>query len=561
VTLLKTRLLRTTLVGTLVSLSLCGTASVLTAPAISFNDVTTAAGIKFTHFTGGFGKKYLPETMGSGCAFFDFDGDGWADILLLNGSDLGVPKRRATNPALYRNNRNGTFTDVTRAAGLAVDMYAMAATLGDYDNDGDDDLYVSCLGPDRLFQNQGKGIFKDVTAATGLGCSDFGASAAWLDYDRDGWLDLYVANYVEWTAATDIYCTLDGKSKSYCTPESYKGVSGRLYRNLKGSRFQDMTRTAGVFLPSQKGLGVCVTDADLDGWPDIVVANDTEPNNLFLNQKNGSFKDVGVASGIAFSEEGVARGAMGIDAADYDLSGRSSLVIGNFSNQMLALYHNEGKAFFIDEAPVSEIGHKSLLTLAFGCFFFDFDLDGWVDIFVANGHVENEINKVQSKVTYAQPTHLFRNLGKKQFQQVTAHVGGALVKPYVGRGSAYADFDRDGDLDILMTTNGGTAHLFRNDGGSQSRFIRIRLRGSRSNRNGYGTLVQLTWGGKTQTAFTRSGHSYLSQSESVQTFGIGSATRAEKVRLVWPSGAVQELGAFEAGKEYLVDESRGVVAQ
>jgi hypothetical protein len=531
------------------------------APNISFNDITTAAGIKFTHFTGGFGKKYLPETMGSGCAFFDFDGDGWADILLLNGSDLAVTKRRATSPALYRNNHNGTFTDVTRAAGLAVDMYAMGATLGDYDNDGDDDLYVSCLGPDHLFQNQGKGIFKDVTAATGLGCPDFGASAAWLDYDRDGWLDLYVANYVEWTAATDIYCTLDGKTKSYCTPESYKGVSGRLYRNLKGTRFEDVTRTAGVFLPSQKALGVCVIDADLDGWPDIAVANDTEPNNLFLNQRNGSFKDVGVASGIAFSEEGVARGAMGIDAADYDLSGRPSLVIGNFSNQMLALYHNEGKAFFIDEAPVSEIGHKSLLTLAFGCFFFDYDLDGWVDIFVANGHVENEINKVQSKVTYAQPTHLFRNLGKKQFQQVTAGVGGALVKHYVARGSAYADFDRDGDLDILMTTNGGTAHLFRNDGGSQSRFVRIRLRGSRSNRDGYGTLIQLTSGGKTQSVFTRSGHSYLSQSESVQTFGIGSSTRADKVRLVWPSGTVQELGALEAGKEYLIDESQGVTSR
>ena len=227
--------------------------------------------------------------------------------------------------------------------------------------------------------------------------------------DRDGWLDLYVTNYVEWTAATDIYCTLDGKTKSYCTPESYKGVSGRLYRNLKGSRFEDTTRKAGLYLPTQKGLGVCVTDVDLDGWPDIVVANDTEPNNLFLNQKNGSFKDIGVSSGIAFSEEGVASRAMGVDAADYDLSGRPSLIIGNFSNQMLALYHNEGKAFFVDEAPVSEIGHRSLLTLAFGCFFFDYDLDGWIDIFVANGHVENEINQVQSKVTYAQPTHLFRN--------------------------------------------------------------------------------------------------------------------------------------------------------
>ena len=268
---------------------------------------------------------------------------------------------------------------------------------------------------------------------------------------------------------------------------------------------------------------------------------------------------MGVSSGVAISEEGVARGAMGIDAADYDLSGRQSLIIGNFSNQMLALYHNEGNAFFIDEGPASEIGHKSLLTLAFGCFFFDYDLDGLADIFVANGHVENDINKVQSKVTYAQPTHLFRNLGDKQFREVTAQAGSALSKPYVARGAAFGDFDNDGDLDILMTANGGSCYLFRNDGGNKSNFLRLRLRGVKSNRNGFGTLVQLTAGGKTQAVFTRSSLSYLSQSENVVTFGLGAYGKADKVRLSWPSGTVQDLGPLEARKEYLVDESRGII--
>ena len=527
---------------------------------IAFTDVTAEAGIRFVHFTGGFGKKLLPETMGSGCAFSDFDGDGWADILLLNGSDLAPSKRRSATPALYRNNRNGTFTDITRAAGLAFEMYAMGVTAGDYDNDGDEDVYITCLGPDHLFQNQGNGTFKDVTKAMGLGCPDFGASAAWFDYDRDGWLDLYVSNYVQWTPATDIYCTLDGKAKSFCTPESYKGVTGRLYRGIGGKNFEDVTAKAGLLMPSQKALGVCVTDIDGDLWPDIVVANDTEPNNLFHNLKNGRFKDVAVSSGVAFSEEGVARGAMGIDAADYDLSGRQSMVIGNFSNQMLALYHNEGNLFFIDEGPVSEIGHKSLLTLAFGCFFFDYDLDGLADIFVANGHVESDINKVQLKVTYAQPTHLFRNLGNKQFSEIVAEAGSPLAKRYVARGAAYADFDHDGDPDILMTSNGGPAHLFRNNAGDQSRFVRLHLKGTRSNRNGYGALVQLTAGGKTQSKFARSAHSYLSQSDSVIAFGLAKLDKADRVKVTWPSGAVQEFRDLQSGREYLIDETQGIKA-
>jgi len=410
---------------------------------VKFTDITRQAGIRFVHNNGAYGQKYLPETMGAGCAFLDYNGDGWLDIFLVNGMDWPERKRKTTLPALYRNNRNGTFTDVTRESGLGVEMYGMGCAAADYDNDGDIDLYVTTLGPDHLFQNQGNGRFRDVTRAAGLGDRDYGSSCAWLDYDRDGNLDLFVANYVQWTRETDIFCTLDGKSKSYCTPESYKGASPRLYRNLGNGRFRDVTSEARLLDASNKGLGVLVFDFNWDGWPDILLANDTQPNRLFQNNGKGTFTDIGVMAGVAFSEDGVARGAMGIDAADYDQSGNLSVVIGNFSNQMIALYHNEGAGFFIDEAPRSEIGRASLLTLAFGCFFFDYDLDGRPDIYVANGHVEDEINRVQKRVTHAQPPHLFRNVGRGQFEEVTSRAGAEFAAARVGRGAAFGDIDND----------------------------------------------------------------------------------------------------------------------
>ncbi len=525
-----------------------------------FTDATAAAGIRFRHNRGGFGKKYLPETMGSGCAFVDFDRDGWPDILLLNGRDWPGHKRRVSLPALYHNNQNGAFTDVTRRAGLAVEMYSLGVAAGDYDNDGFEDLYITALEGDRLFHNERNGTFRDVTRAAGIRNADFGTSAAWLDYDRDGRLDLFVANYVKWSPQKDLYCTLDGRNKSYCTPESYPGTVSRLFHNLGNGRFEDATQRAGLADPTGKSLGVTVLDYDGDGWPDIFVANDTQPNKLYRNNRNGTFTDRAVAAGIAFSEDGVARGGMGADWADYDGAGRPHVAIANFSNQMLGLYHNEGNGLFVDEAPASAVGRASLLTLGFGLFFFDFDLDGRPDLFVANGHIEDDIAQVQQRVRYAQAPHLFRNLGARRFETVIERVGPHLARPVVARGAAYADYDLDGDLDVLISTSGGPAYLFRNElekaRGSRNHSLRFELTGSKSNRSAIGALVRVRTAAGTQWQMVKSGSSYCSQSELALTFGLGGAARADSVEAVWPSGARQSFTNIAAGQRVAIEEGR-----
>ncbi|MBI2821618.1 MAG: CRTAC1 family protein [Acidobacteria bacterium] len=527
-------------------------------PGVQFADVTRATGIRFAHTSGAAGKKYLPETMGSGGAFLDFNGDGYQDILLVNSTHWPGSRKAPAFMALYKNVGGKKFVDVTRQAGLAVELYGMGCAIADYDNDGRPDIYVSTLNGGRLFHNNGNETFTDVTERSGVKDTDFGSSAAWFDYDKDGWLDLYVANYVVWSRDKDIFCTLDGVDKSYCTPESYPGVSGRLYHNERNGTFSDATRKAGLYDPTSKGLGVCVLDFNRDGWPDLLVANDTQPNKLYQNKGNGTFVEKGMAAGVAFSEDGVARGAMGVDAADYDGSGNFSLVIGNFSNEMIALYHNEGTGLFIDEAPTSTVGQASLLTLAFGAFFFDFDLDGWPDIFVANGHVENEINKVQKRVTYAQPPHLFWNRTRKQFTDVAAQAGPEFAKPKVARGAAYGDFDRDGDLDVLLTTNNGPAYLFENRA-QGNHWISIQTTGVRSNRDGIGTLVKVTAGGRTQQQVVHTGSSYCSQSQLPLVFGLGQFDRVERIELYWPSGTKQEFKGVAAGAFYRADEEKGLI--
>ncbi|HXH50209.1 MAG TPA: VCBS repeat-containing protein, partial [Terriglobia bacterium] len=363
-------------------------------PPRRYVNITPQAGIRFTHNNGGFGQKFLPETMGSGCAFIDYDNDGNQDILLINGNDFPGHVRRQTTMKLYRNNGNGTFTDVTARAGLNIPMYGMGVAIGDYDNDGWDDIYVTGLGEARLFHNEHNGRFRDVTKEAGVNNPGFGTSAAWVDYDKDGKLDLFVCNYVEWTEKTDITCMLDGRHKSYCTPAAYKGQSCRLFHNVGGGRFEDVTKKAGIYDPTGKNLGVAIVDYDMDGWPDLAVSNDTEPNKLYHNNHDGTFTQDAVQAGIAYDANGIARGAMGIDASDFDRSGYPSLAIGNFSNQMLGLYHNEKHNFFIDVAPQSAIGQDSRLSLTFGLFFFDYDLDGLQDLFVANGHIEPDIARI-----------------------------------------------------------------------------------------------------------------------------------------------------------------------
>jgi hypothetical protein len=522
---------------------------VLTAAAdspagIHFTDVTASAGIHFTHNSGRTGKKWLPETMGSGVAFFDADGDGRSDILFVNGKDF-TPKGRRTTAALYHNNGNGSFTDVTRGSGLDIEIHGMGVAIGDYDNDGKDDVYLTALDGDHLFHNEGGGHFRDVTKEAAIGNSGFGSSAAWFDYDRDGKLDLFVGNYVQWTPQGDLWCSLDGSAKSYCTPESYKGSAARLYHNLGNGKFEDVTAKAGLGDSTSKSLGVVVFDYNNDGWPDLFIANDTQPNKLYRNQGNGTFKEEGLAAGVAFGEDGVARGAMGADAADYDRSGRPHLAVGNFANQMMGLYHNEGNGLFVDEAPRSSVGRASLLSLTFGLFFFDYDLDGLLDIFAANGHLEEEIGRVQPKIQYAELPLLFHNAGAGKFDPVPA-----FSKPLVARGAAYADFDGDGDLDVVVSTNNGPAVLYRNDGGNRNHWLQLHLTGMKSNRDGIGAVVRV---GK-QTQMVHSGSSYCSSSDLALTFGLAGEAIAPSVDIDWPSGKHQKLTNVKANQRLQVTE-------
>lgn len=520
-------------------------------------DVTAQAGIQFQHNSGAFGGKFLPETLGSGCAFLDYDRDGWQDILLINGADWPGHKKVRTTLRLYRNNRNGTFTDVTAHSGLDVELYGMGVAVGDYDNDGFPDILITCVGQNRLFHNTGKGTFVDVTNAAGLGKREgFSTSALWFDYDRDGHLDLFVCNYVKWSPETDVFCSLDGKHKSYCTPEAYRGATCWLFRNRGNGTFEDVTAASGIFDSSSKSLGVALFDENRDGWPDLLVANDTQPNKLYRNQRNGTFKDSAVEAGLAFSSEGKARAGMGVDVADFDNSGVPGVAITNFDNEMIGLYRLSGKSFE-DIAPQSGVGTASRNSLGFGCAFLDVNLDGWLDFAVANGHIDETVRNIRGNVGYAQPPQLFLSNGKGSFQDVAAQVGSSFDQPKVGRGLAYADFDRDGDLDLLITTNNGPAYLYRNDQLSGNHSIRFHLIGTTSNRDAIGATVQVFSAGLQQTRVVKGGSSYLSQSELPATFGLGKNDQVERAVIYWPSGRTEEFKSLSAGRTYECTEGKG----
>jgi len=528
------------------------------APAgFRFVDVTGNAGLRFQHNSGAYGGKLLPETLGSGCAFLDYDADGWQDILLVNSMDWPGHKRQRATMKLYRNNRNGTFTDVTQPAGLDVEMYGMGVAVGDYNNDGFPDIFISCVGQSRLFRNTGKGTFLDVTKASGLlGKQGLSSSAIWFDYDRDGFLDLFVCNYVHWTAETDVFCSLDGKNKSYCTPEAYRGDTCWLYHNRGNGTFEDVTATSGIFDSSSKSLGVAMLDYDQDGWPDLLVANDTQPNKLYRNLHNGKFKDAAVEAGLAFSEDGKARAGMGVDVADYDNSGKPGIIITNFDNEMIGLYRETGQAYD-DVAMQTGLGAASRNTLGFGCVFFDADLDGLLDIAVANGHIDDTVRHIRGNVGYAQPAQLFLNLGHGKFRDIAGEIGGGYDLPKVGRGLAVGDFDHDGDQDLLLTTNNGPAFLYRNDQLSGNRSIRFHLIGTKSNRDAIGANVRIFFNGQTELRVVRSGSSYLSQSELPVTFGVGKQDVIDRVVVEWPSGQSQEFPLLKTGRAYQVIENKG----
>jgi enediyne biosynthesis protein E4 len=441
---------------------------------------------------------------------------------------------------------------------LDVEVYGMGVAVGDYNNDGFTDIFITCVGQSRLFRNTGKGTFVDVTKSSGLlGKQGLSTSAVWFDYDRDGFLDLFVCNYVRWTAEHDIFCSLDGKNKSYCTPEAYRGDTCWLYHNRGDGTFEDVTAGSGVFDSSSKSLGVAMLDYDQDGWPDLLVANDTQPNKLYRNLRNGKFKDVAVEAGLAFSADGKARAGMGVDVADFENSGKPGIVITNFDNEMIGLYHFVGKGYD-DVAMQTGLGAASRNTLGFGCVFFDADLDGLLDLAIANGHIDETVRNIRGNVGYAQPAQMFQNRGGGKFQDVAEEVGGGFDKPKVGRGLAVGDYDRDGDPDVLLTTNDGTAYLYRNDVANSNRSIRFHLVGTQSNRDAIGATVRVFTQGEEQTRMVRSGSSYLSQSELPVTFGVGKVEKIERVVIEWPSGRSEEYKELKAGKAFQVIETKGI---
>ena len=533
-----------------------------TSPGFRLVDVTGAAGIRFRHNSGAYGAKFLPETLGPGCAFLDYDQDGWQDILLINGMDWPGHKRQRSAMRLYRNNRNGTFTDVTRQAGLDAEMYGMGVAVGDYNNDGFPDILVTCVGQNRLFRNTGKGSFVDVTDSSGLGGrQSLSTSAMWCDVDRDGRLDLFVCNYVKWSQEHDVFCSLDGKHKSYCTPEAYHGETCWLFHNRGDGTFEDVTASSGIFDSSSKSLGVALLDYDQDGWPDLLVTNDTQPNKLYRNGHHGQFKDVAVEAGIAFSADGRARAGMGVDVGDFENSGIPGVAITNFDNEMIGLYRATKNGIFEDIATEAGVGLPSKATLGFGCLFADLDLDGRLDLIAANGHIDDTVRNVRHNVGYAQAPQVFVNTGQHTFRDQSLDVGPDFALPKVGRGLAYGDFDGDGDLDLLMTTNNGSAYLYRNDQLAGNHSIRFELVGTVSNRDAIGAVVRVYSNGISQSAMVKSGSSYLSQSELPVTFGMGKTDRVERAVIQWPNGRTEEYKDLKTGLSYRCLEAKGIATK
>jgi enediyne biosynthesis protein E4 len=531
-------------------------------PAVRFDNVAAAAGLDFRHVNGASAERHLPEIMSGGGLFFDYDNDGWPDVFLVDGGSLTDPAvdRRARH-RLYRNRGDGSFEDVTARSGIVHSQYGMGACAADYDNDGFTDLYITSLGSNILYHNNGGRTFTDVTRTAGVGSRSFGASCAFADIDRDGNVDLFVTNYVDARADNNIFCgDADNRLRVYCHPLNFAPQPSVLYRNNGNGTFSDVSREAGISSHRGNGLGAVFGDYDDDGLPDLFVANDTTPNFLYHNEGGGVFKEVGLPAGVAVAADGNARAGMGTDFGDYDGDGRLDLFVTNHELEMHTLFRNLGKGLFADVTSESGVGLATLPYVGFGALFLDYDNDGDLDLAIVNGHVMNNSGHFRPGSTEAQKKLLFRNDGGR-FTEVGRGAGPGFAVEKVGRSLAAADIDNDGDLDLLVTNNGGTVDLLRNEGGRENNALLVRLVGGRSNRGGVGARLRLTAGAATQVREVKAGSGYLGQSDLRVHFGLGRATRADRLEIRWPAGETETIQNVQANQILTIVEGKGVTAR
>jgi hypothetical protein len=530
---------------------------------VHYTDIRKGAGITFRQDSTQTDEKYYLETMGTGVGWIDYDQDGLMDLYFVQSAatdiyEPSVPLRSA----LYHNNGDGTFTDVTAKAGVGGDgHYGQGVAVGDFDNDGYPDLYVTGYGRAILYHNNHDGTFTDVTAKAGVADDgQWSTSAGWFDYDKDGWLDLVVTNYIEWTPKNNLWCGDRGPGyRSYCNPGNYKGQKTKLYHNNHDGTFTDVSDKSGVGLPESKGMGVVLADFNNDGWPDIAIANDTWPNFLFLNNHDGTFKDVSLISGLAASEDGGFEAGMGIDAADVDGDGLLDVYITHLDFELNRLYHNNGDGTFTDATYSSGIGSKARLLSGVATKFLDYDNDGWPDILQLNGAMLDNVSLYHSEVSYKEPLLMFRNLGKGRFEKTSDALGADFVRPIAGRGLATADFDNDGDIDIAVNVRGDYPELLRNDGGNANHWLEILLIGTKSNRDGIGAVLKLTSEGFVHVQQAEGGTSYMSASDPRIHFGLGKRSKIESLVITWPSGQVDKFANLPIDQIIAVKEGAGIV--